>query len=147
MMLARFAFITRAYMARVGPLVTRSMMPTRSLRSGTPEIRRDRTVHQDDEDSTNKFLCHCRAAYSDPGDLLVIALGIPPVRRRGSGVRRRAGAVCNPSGVFGTGTRVPCAAHRVTTPGSGLDFGARRGCEVGDHQLAGTFVTSLPYHS
>src|SRR5437660_4814477 len=33
MMLARFAFMTRAYRARVGPLVTRSMTPIRSLRT------------------------------------------------------------------------------------------------------------------
>src|ERR1035438_6365454 len=31
MMLARFAFITRAYRALVGPFVTRSMIPTRSF--------------------------------------------------------------------------------------------------------------------
>ena len=36
-MLARFAFMTRAYRARVGPLVTRSMTPTRSLRTGACE--------------------------------------------------------------------------------------------------------------
>ena len=41
-----------------------------------------------------------------------------------SGMSPRASAVCNPSGVFVTGTGVPSGAYHVTMPGSGLGFGA-----------------------
>src|SRR5262247_2078302 len=42
-MLARLAYMTRAYNARVGPLVTRSMTPIRSLRTTPPQYRKSNT--------------------------------------------------------------------------------------------------------
>src|SRR4030095_8625678 len=63
-MLARLAYMTRAYNARVGPLVTRSMTPIRSLRT-TPPI--EILLPQ----KTTGRLCRQRPETGNEGDEII----------------------------------------------------------------------------
>src|SRR6266542_288341 len=67
MMLARFAFITRAYRARVGPLVTRSMTPIASLRRRAPAVRLQEAPRRHTAVRVPDLFSHGRAPITGEG--------------------------------------------------------------------------------
>src|SRR5260370_35155037 len=89
MMLARLAFITRAYRARVGPFVTRSMTPTRNLVRRAPKNRPRKVVRRRPENTARPRSAHFGCGWSGtrsldekPGPGALRARPRPDCRRR-----------------------------------------------------------------